>query len=36
MHEGLEIVPARLGNKAGIYGAAALCFRAGQPVRYDD
>ncbi len=26
MHEGLEIVPALLGNKAGMYGAAALCF----------
>jgi glucokinase len=26
MHEGLELVPALLGNKAGIYGAAALCF----------
>lgn len=26
MHEGLELVPARLGNKAGMYGAAALCF----------
>ena len=26
MHEGLEIVPAFLGNKAGMYGAAALCF----------
>ena len=26
MHEGLEIVPAQLGNKAGMYGAAALCF----------
>ncbi len=26
MHEGLELVPAHLGNKAGIYGAAALCF----------
>jgi glucokinase len=32
MHEGLEIVPARLGNKAGIYGAAALCFNSGQPL----
>jgi glucokinase len=30
MHDGLEIVPARLGNKAGIYGAAALCFSAAQ------
>jgi len=26
MHEGLELVPAYLGNKAGMYGAAALCF----------
>lgn len=26
MHEGLELLPARLGNKAGVYGAAALCF----------
>jgi glucokinase len=26
MHEGLELVQARLGNKAGMYGAAALCF----------
>jgi glucokinase len=26
MHEGLEIVRARLGNKAGVCGAAALCF----------
>ncbi|NTW83076.1 MAG: ROK family protein [Chlorobiaceae bacterium] len=26
MHEGLEIVPALLGNKAGMFGAAALCF----------
>jgi glucokinase len=26
MHEGLELVTAQLGNKAGIYGAAALCF----------
>ncbi|MBN1929807.1 MAG: ROK family protein [Chlorobiaceae bacterium] len=31
MHDGLEIVPARLGNKAGMYGAAALCFGSGQP-----
>jgi glucokinase len=30
MHEGLQIVPARLGNKAGICGAAALCFASGQ------
>ncbi len=29
MHDGLELVPALLGNKAGIYGAAALCF--GEP-----
>ena len=29
MHEGLELVPALLGNKAGIHGAAALCF--GEP-----
>lgn len=36
MHEGLEIVPARLGNKAGIYGAAALCFNSGQPLGSDD
>ncbi|NTW64203.1 MAG: ROK family protein [Chlorobiaceae bacterium] len=26
MHEGLDIVPALLGNRAGMYGAAALCF----------
>jgi glucokinase len=26
MHEGLELVPALLGNQAGMYGAAALCF----------
>jgi glucokinase len=26
MHEGVELVPALLGNKAGMYGAAALCF----------
>ena len=26
MHEDLELVPAFLGNKAGMYGAAALCF----------
>uniref|UniRef100_Q3AU48 Glucokinase, putative n=1 Tax=Chlorobium chlorochromatii (strain CaD3) TaxID=340177 RepID=Q3AU48_CHLCH len=26
MHEGLELVPAFLGNKAGMYGAASLCF----------
>ncbi len=35
MHDGLEIVPARLGNKAGIYGAAALCFASGKPVASD-
>ncbi len=26
MHEGLELVQAKLGNRAGVYGAAALCF----------
>jgi glucokinase len=26
MHEGLEILPAQLGNRAGVMGAAALCF----------
>ena len=26
MHEGLELVRATIGNKAGMYGAAALCF----------
>jgi len=26
MHDGLELVPAALGNDAGVYGAAALCF----------
>lgn len=26
MHAGLEVVPAELGNQAGVYGAAALCF----------
>ncbi|NTV99505.1 MAG: ROK family protein, partial [Chlorobiaceae bacterium] len=26
MHEGLEVVPALLGNRAGMIGAAALCF----------
>ncbi len=31
MHDGLEIVPATLGNKAGMYGAAALCFDSCQP-----
>jgi len=36
MHDGLEIVPARLGNKAGMYGAAALCFGSGKPLRSDD
>ncbi len=36
MHDGLEIVPARLGNKAGIYGAAALCFNAAQSSNRDD
>jgi glucokinase len=36
MHEGLEIVQARLGNKAGICGAAALCIASGQPLRQDD
>lgn len=36
MHEGLEIVSAKLGNKAGIYGAAALCFSSGQPQQNDD
>ncbi|NTU53688.1 MAG: ROK family protein [Chlorobiaceae bacterium] len=35
MHEGLEIVPARLGNKAGIYGAAALCFSFAQSKQGD-
>ena len=29
MHDGLALVPALLGNKAGMYGAAALCF--GEP-----
>ncbi|NTV24741.1 MAG: ROK family protein [Chlorobiaceae bacterium] len=36
MHEGLEIVPAMLGNKAGVCGAAALCFASGHPLRSDD
>lgn len=36
MHDGLEIVPARLGNKAGIYGAAALCFNAEKSSGLDD
>ncbi|NTW51280.1 MAG: ROK family protein [Chlorobiaceae bacterium] len=36
MHEGLEIVPARLGNKAGVCGAAALCFASGQSLLQDD
>jgi glucokinase len=35
MHEGLEIVPAQLGNKAGICGAAALCFAASSPASRD-
>ena len=35
MHDGLEIVPARLGNKAGIYGAAALCFNTTQSATSD-
>jgi len=26
MQEGLQIVPAALGNRAGVHGAAALCF----------
>lgn len=26
MHEGLEILQAKLGNRAGVMGAAALCF----------
>jgi len=26
MHEGMAVVPAALGNEAGVYGAAALCF----------
>jgi glucokinase len=36
MHDGLEIVHARLGNKAGVCGAAALCFASGRPLRNDD
>jgi glucokinase len=36
MHEGLEIVPARLGNTAGVCGTAALCFASGHPLRSDD
>ncbi len=36
MHEGLEIVHARLGNKAGVCGAAALCFASARPLRDDD
>ncbi len=36
MHDGLEIVPARLGNTAGVCGAAALCFQSGRPLRDDD
>lgn len=26
MHDGVELVPAELGNRAGMHGAAALCF----------
>lgn len=26
MHDDMELVPAALGNRAGVYGAAALCF----------
>ncbi|NTU67672.1 MAG: ROK family protein [Chlorobiaceae bacterium] len=36
MHEGLEIVPAKLGNTAGVCGVAALCFASGHPLRSDD
>ncbi|NTW73663.1 MAG: ROK family protein [Chlorobiaceae bacterium] len=36
MHEGLEIVSARLGNTAGVCGSAALCFASGHPRRRDD
>ena len=36
MHDGLEIVQARLGNGAGVCGAAALCFSSGHPLRNDD
>jgi glucokinase len=36
MHDGLEIVPARLGNSAGVCGAAALCFAADHTLRSDD
>ncbi|ARM31574.1 ROK family protein [Prosthecochloris sp. HL-130-GSB] len=28
MHDDLRIIPASLGNQAGVYGAAALCFDA--------
>jgi glucokinase len=35
MHEGLEIVPAKLGNRAGVCGAAALCFASDQSVHHD-
>jgi len=27
MHDGIELVPAELGNRAGMHGAAALCFQ---------
>ncbi|MBN1278465.1 MAG: ROK family protein [Chlorobiaceae bacterium] len=27
MHAGIELVPAELGNRAGMHGAAALCFQ---------
>lgn len=33
MHDGLEIVPARLGNQAGVCGAAALCFASVRNMR---
>lgn len=36
MHDGIEIVPARLGNTAGVCGSAALCFSSGHPLRSDD
>lgn len=29
MHDGIEVIPASLGNQAGVYGAAALCFERG-------
>jgi len=29
MHDGIEVIPASLGNHAGVYGAAALCFERG-------